>query len=108
MRLLHIFFFNSRPFCCKNMNYSNLSETYVRIHIEIMNYGGRLKTKLYDKRAAVTFLIVNFPFISSSIQTSPAYEVYVIRYSSDWYSDFLDQAQLLTQTVFKQSYVALV
>jgi len=52
------------------MNYSNLSETYVRIHIEIMNYGGRLKTKLYDKRDAFTFLIVNFPFISSSIPAS--------------------------------------
>ena len=90
------------------MNYSNLSETYVRIHIEIMNYAGRLKTKLYDKRDAVTFLIVNFHFVSSSIQASPVYEVYFIRYSRDWYSDFLDQAQLLTQTVFKQSYVALV
>jgi hypothetical protein len=42
-----------------------------------MNYGGRLKTKVYDKRDAVTFLIVNFHFISSSIQASPVYEVYV-------------------------------
>ena len=90
------------------MNYSYLSETYVRIHIKIMNYGGRLKPKLYDKRDAVTFLIVNFHFINSSIQASPVYEVYVIRYSRDWYSDFLEQGQLLTQTVFKQSYVALV
>jgi hypothetical protein len=73
-----------------------------------MNYGGRLKTKLYDKRDAFTFLIVNFPFISSSIPASPAYGVYVIRYSRDWYSDCLDRAKLLTQKVFKQSYVALV
>ena len=97
---------------------------YLRIRVEVkdtvdsqksasepdleIDKGGRLKTKLYDKRDAVTFLIVNFHFISNSIQASPVYEVYVIRYSRDWYSDFLDQAQLLTQAVFKQSYVALV
>ena len=48
--LLHIFFFNSRQFCCKNMNYNNLSETYVCIHIKIMNYRGKLKTLITEKR----------------------------------------------------------
>ena len=48
------------------------------------------------------------PLISSSIPASPAYGIYVIRYSRDWFSDCLDRAKLLTQKVFKQSYVALV
>jgi hypothetical protein len=42
-------FFNSHQFCCKNMNYSNLSETYVCINIEIMSYGGKLKTLITEK-----------------------------------------------------------
>ena len=42
-------FFNSHQFCCKHMNYNNLSETYVCINIEIMSYGGRLKTLITEK-----------------------------------------------------------
>ena len=68
----------------------------------------KIKNKTLDKRDALTFPLGNFPFISSSIQASPAYGVYVIRYSRDCYSDCLDRANLLTQKVFKQSYVALV
>ena len=48
--LFLLFFFNSRQFCCKNMNYNNLSETYVCIHIKIMNYRGKLKTLITEKR----------------------------------------------------------
>jgi hypothetical protein len=40
--------------------------------VEIDN-GGRLKTKLYDKRDDFTFPIINFPFISSNIPAAPAY-----------------------------------
>ncbi len=80
--------------------------SYLDLHLEI-DYGGKFKTKLYD----FTFPIVNFPFISSNIPTSPAYGVYIlqlIRYSSACaqYSDFLDRAQLLTQKLLKQGYVA--
>jgi hypothetical protein len=53
------------------------------LHLEIANEG-RLKTKLYDKRDYFTFPIVNFPFGSSNIPSSPAYVVYtsqLIRYS---------------------------
>jgi hypothetical protein len=38
------------------------SASYLDIHLEIDN-GGRLKTKLYDKRNDLTCLLVNFPFI---------------------------------------------
>ena len=79
------------------------------LHIEIDN-GGRFKTELYDKRDDFTFPIVNF-FISSNILASPAYVVYIsqhIRYSRvcAQYSEFMDRAQLLTQMLLKQGYVA--
>ena len=38
---------------------------------------GMIKTKLYDERDDFTFPIGNFPFISSNITSSPAYEVYI-------------------------------
>ena len=41
--------------------------SYLDPNLEISN-GGRLKTKLYDKRDDFTFLIVNFPFIRNHIQ----------------------------------------
>ena len=68
------------------------SASYLDIHLEIDN-GGRLKTRLYDKRDDFTFPIVNFPFISSNIPASPAYGVYIsqlIRYSTACvqYSEF--------------------
>ena len=42
------------------------SASYLDFHLEIDN-GGRLKTKLYDKRDDFTFPMVNFLFISSNI-----------------------------------------
>ena len=84
--------------------------SYLDLHLEIDN-GGRLKTILYDKRDNFTFPIVNFPFISSNIPASSAYGVYIsqlIRYSITCaqYNDFTDRAQLLTQKLLKQGYVA--
>ena len=35
-----------------------------------------IATKLYDKRVAFGFHIVNFPFMSSNIPSAPAYGVY--------------------------------
>ena len=70
--------------------------SYLDLHFEIDN-GGRLKTKLYDKRDDFTFPIVNFPF-TSNISASAAYAVYIsllIRYSrvGAKNSDFLNRAQ---------------
>jgi hypothetical protein len=72
-------------------------------HLEIANEG-RLKTKLYDKRDYFTFPIVNFPFVSSNIPSSPAYGVYtsqLIRYSRAYaqYSNFMDRTKTSTQKV---------
>ena len=57
--------------------------SYLDLHIEIDN-GGRIKTKLYDKRNDFTFPIVNFPFIRNNILASSAYGLYapqLIHYS---------------------------
>ena len=55
---------------------SSNSAPYFNLHIEI-DKEGRSKTKLYEKRNNFTFQIVNFPFISSNIPTSPAYGIYI-------------------------------
>jgi len=65
---------------------------------------------MYLNTILTKLLMVNFPFISSNIPASPAYEVYIsqrIRYSRACaqYSDLLDRAQLLTQKLLKQGYV---
>ena len=67
-----------------------------------LDNGGILKTKHYVKRDDYTFPIVNFPFISSNIPTSPANGVYISQLvccarACAQYNDFLDRAQLLTQ-----------
>ena len=77
------------------------SVSYIDIHLEIHN-GGRIKTKLYDKRDYFTFPIVNLRYVSSNIPASPAYGVFIsqlIHYSRvcTQYNAFLDRDQLLTQ-----------
>ena len=75
-------------------------------------YGGKLKPKLYDKRDDFTFPIVNFPFVSSNMSASSlvygGYISQLISYSRACaqYNDFLDRAQLLTQKLLNQGYVA--
>ena len=46
--------------------------------------GGKLSTRLYDKRDDLDFHIVNCPFLSSNIPSGPSYGVYIsqlIRYA---------------------------
>ena len=84
-----------------------------RFQLFYIDNGERLKTKFYDRCDDLTFPVVNFPFISSNSPASPAYWVYVIHNSiipysraCAQYSDFLTRAQLLTQRILKQGYVA--
>ena len=84
--------------------------SYFDVHIEIDN-GSIFKNKPLDKCGDFTFPVVNYPFIRSDIPASPAYGVYIsqlIRYSRACvqYNDFLDRAQLLTQKLLKQGYIA--
>ena len=43
----------------------------------IIDSGGKLSTRLYDKRDDFEFRIVNFPFLSSNIPSGPSYGVYI-------------------------------
>ena len=59
----------------------------------IIDSGGKLSTRLYDKRDDFDFHIVNFPFLSSNIPSGPSYGVYnsqLIRYARccSHYDDF--------------------
>ena len=43
----------------------------------IIDSGGKLSTRLYDKRDDFDFHIVNFPFLSSNIPSGPSHGVYI-------------------------------
>ena len=50
----------------------------------IIDSGGKLSTRLYDKRDDFDFHTVNFPYLSSNIPSGPSYGVYIsqlIRYA---------------------------
>ena len=73
----------------------------------IRDKSNNITTKLYDKRDAFGFHIVNFPYMSSNIPSAPAYGVYasqLIRYAHccSNYSDFLlRQRALVSHRVTK-------
>ena len=75
----------------------------------IRDKNNNITTKLYDKRDAFGFHIVNFPFKSSSIPAAPAYGVYasqLIRYARccSNYSDFLSHHRVLVTRLLSQGY----
>jgi hypothetical protein len=93
----------------KDTTDTDKSASYLDLHLEI-DSEGRLRTKLYDKRDAFNFPIVNFPFICSNIPAAPAYGIYVsqmIRYSRACgsYRDFLDIGLLLTRMLLNQGFL---
>ena len=92
----------------KDTTDTDRSASYLDLHLEI-DSERRVRTKLYDKRDGLNFLIVNFPFICINIPASPAYGVYIsqlIRYSRACgsYQDFLDRGLLLTRKLLNQGF----
>ena len=78
----------------------------------IIDSGGKLSTRLYDKRDDVDFHIVNFPFLSSNIPSGPSYGVYIsqiIRYTRccSYYEDFKNHHKCLVDRLLSQGYRAL-
>ena len=82
----------------KELTISETTEsTSVASYLDLLftqDKSNNMTTKLYDKRDASGFHIVNFPFMSSNIPSAPAYGVYasqLIRYASccSNYSDLL-------------------
>ena len=70
-----------------------------------------ITTKLYDKRDAFGFHIVNFPFMSSNIPSAPAnghgvYASQLVRYARccSSYSDFLIRHRALVKRLLSQGY----
>ena len=70
----------------------------------IIHSGGKLSTRLYDKRDDFDFHIVNFPFLSSNIPSGPSYGVYIsqlIRCCSH-YDDFRYRQKCLVDRLLSQ------
>ena len=68
-------------FDIKDTTESNTSASYLDLLLSI-GRDGQLQTSIYDKR--YDFYITNVPFLSSNIQTSPAYGAFIsqlIRYA---------------------------
>ena len=66
-------------------------------------------TKLYDKRDAFGFHIVNFPFMSNNIPSAPAYGVYASQlicyaHCCSNKSDFLSRHRALVTRLLSQGY----
>ena len=80
---------------------------FLDLHLKINN--NKICTSLYDKRDDFNFKIVNFPFLSSNIPSSPAYGVFVsqlVRYSrcSSNYLDFVKRSSNLATKLLKQGF----
>ena len=78
----------------------------------IIDSGGKLSTRLYDKRDDFDFHIVNFPYLSSNIPSGPSYSVYIsqlIRYARccSHYDDFRYRHKCLVDRLLSQGYIAL-
>ena len=97
----------------KELTISETTEsTSVASYLDLLfmrDRSNNITTKLYDKRDAFGFHIVNFPFMSSNIPSAPAYGVYasqLFHYSRccSNYSDFLIRHRALVKRLLSQGY----
>ena len=75
----------------------------------IIESNSRLYTKLYDKRYDFDFHIVNFPFLSSNILSSPSYGVHIsqlLTYARccSYYDEFGYRHKLLVDRLLSRGY----
>ena len=78
----------------------------------IIDSGGKLSTRLYDKRDNFDFHIVNFPFLFSNIPSGPSYGVCIsqlIRYARccSHFDDFRYRRKCLVDRLLSQGCIAL-
>ena len=78
----------------------------------MIDSGGKLSTRFYDKRDDFDFHIVNFPLLSSNLPSSPSYGVYIvqfIRYARccSPYSDFGYRHKCLVDQLLSQGCIIL-
>ena len=93
----------------KDTTESTASASYLDLLLSI-GRDGQLHTSIYDKRDDFNFHIINFPFLSSNIQSSPAYGVFIsklIRYTRacSSYECFILRARRLSSKLLKQGYL---
>ena len=97
----------------KELTISETTEpTSVASYLDLLftrDRSNNITTKLYDKRDAFGFHIVNFPFMSSNIPSAPAYGVYasqLVRYGRccSSYSDILIRHRALVKRLLSQGY----
>ena len=97
----------------KELTISETTEsTSVASYLDLLfsqDISNNITSKLYDKRDAFGFHIVNFPFMSSNIPSAPAYGVYasqLVRYApcSSSYFDFLIRHRALVKRLLSQGY----
>ena len=97
----------------KELTISETTEpTSVASYLDLLftrDRSNNITTKLYDKRDAFGFHIVNFPFMSSNIPSAPAYGVHasqLVRYARccSSYSDFLIRHRALVKSLLSQGY----
>ena len=92
------------------LNKANVSDTeasFFNLHLSISD--GFVQTKIYDKRDAFDFDIVNFPFLDGDVPRSTSYGVYIsqlIRFArvSSHVDDFNTRNKVLTAKLFRQGY----
>ena len=87
---------------------SHVCTSYLDIDISICN--NRFFTTVFDKRDNFNFDIVNSPFLSSNIPTSPAYGVYIsqlvrIIRICEKYSNFVQRHHILTSRLIRQGFL---
>ena len=92
----------------KDTTESNTYAAYLDLLLSIER-NGQLRTSLYDIRDKFNFNIINCPFLSSNIPSSPAYGVFIsqiIRYSRAWpsYECFIWRAARLSSKLLGQAY----
>ena len=87
-----------------------LQTNYLDLSLEILN--DNITHKLYDKRDAIGFTIVNFPDLSGNIPKKHSYGVFVsqlIRYARCCQErvDFIDRSKILMDRVVNQNFSLL-
>ena len=88
-------------------NATDTSATFLDLEITVVNK--TFKTKLYDKRDAFNFEIVNFPNLSGNIPSKTSYGVFIsqlIRYSMACmdYNDFIIRCRSLVEKLTQQHF----
>ena len=88
-------------------NVSDAEASFLDLHLSISD--GFFKIKIYDKRDAFDFDVVNFPFLDGDVPRSTSYGVYISQLiqfvrASSHVDDFNTRNKVLTAKLLRQGY----